>query len=138
MYIQLRESRWKHNSMVRWLICSPQFPNPKLNHCYSDNRVWAAAALKLLGDILSVENIGQHAKIAQYLNAQGLKTLDDRQYTKQMVKSKINNATGDLKAKILRLKNEKKLLGTHSEFHRPFDPFSLFLSFFSSELIPSQ
>ena len=81
-----------------------------------ETRVWAQAAVKSLYDLLAVENVNQYAALAKKLNDTGLRAVDNRPYTKEMVKSKINSATGDLKTKIDLLKSQKKTIGTLSVY----------------------
>lgn len=79
-------------------------------------KVFTAPALKCLYEEVKVGNVTQYANLAKMLNGLGHRTTDNRFYTKEMVKSRFNNATGDLKVKINALKQEKGALGTFLKF----------------------
>jgi hypothetical protein len=63
--------------------------------------------------------------MAKLLNDAGHRTLDNREYTKDHVKTKINSATGELKAKIEALKKSKKENGISSLIALPLLPPTL-------------
>ena len=119
-----------------WFTPSASFPSALSPFCHplarashivsGDNqRVWTRPALQFLFDHLNVKNVASHATMAKLLNDAGHRTLDNREYTKDHVKTKINSATGELKAKIEALKKSKKENGISSLIALPLLPPTL-------------
>jgi len=56
--------------------------------------------------------VNQHAKLAKSLNGMGHRTQDNGTYSKDMVKSKLQNCSGDLRERVTALRAVKTGSGT--------------------------